>query len=396
VVRRLKRHVKITHPKTNQPVEFPERQVQPLPVVMDAGRHADFLAAQRELLAFVAPELRRAMRSRRYDDALAYLALLKRSVSTAYALHSTVRKVRDRFQSLAHQAVEEADARRNRIRTLKAIQRKAAKFGILTPAEEEERELMEVEDLAQQLNFLTREERGRRLEADQAESLAESLSRVADLAGHCLDADPKLDSLVGCIKAIRTEKPSANILVYTEYTDSLRKVQERLNAEKVGTLLTLQGSPASGLQGCSGPGRCACQRGASSAARQASQAASSDSCGTADVCGSRVELTKRASFATCASIHQPTSNKPRMTRFSLETVVSEHPSARAISSRVLPCAVSVATWSCRGVSLRSSASQASASSACSAGVGRGSAGSDRPGEAAAASDTSAPWRFLAR
>ncbi len=170
IVRRLKRHVKITHPKTNQPVDFPERQVQPVPVVMDASKHPDFLAAQHELLAFVAPELRRAMRSRRYDDALAYLALLKRSVSTAYALHSTVHhKVRDRFQSLASEATEEADARRNRIRTLKAIQRKAAKFGILTPAEEEERELMEVEDLArEQLSFLTREERGRRREADQA------------------------------------------------------------------------------------------------------------------------------------------------------------------------------------------------------------------------------------
>jgi superfamily II DNA or RNA helicase len=242
VVRRLKRHVKITHPRTGQPVEFPERQVQPVPVVMDAAKHANFLAGQRELLAFVAPELRRAMRTRRYDDALAYLALLKRSVSTAFALHSTVRKVRDRFQVLADEAVEVADARRNRIRTLKAIQRKAAKFGILTPAEEEEREMMEVEDLAQQLNFLTREERSRRREADQAENLAERLGRVVDLAGRCLDADPKLDALVGCIKVIRKEEPSANILVYTEYADSLRKVQERLDAEKLGTVLTLQGS----------------------------------------------------------------------------------------------------------------------------------------------------------
>jgi superfamily II DNA or RNA helicase len=242
VVRRLKRHVKVTHPQTNQPVDFPERQVQPIPVVMDAGKHPDFLAAQRELLAFVAPELRRAMRSRRYDDALAYLALLKRSVSTAYALHSTVRKIRDRFQALANEATEEADARRNRIRTLKAIQRKAAKFGMLTPAEEEEREMMEVEDLAQQLSFLTREERGRRREADHAGDLAEQLSRVVELAGRCLDADPKIDALVENLKAIRQAEPNANILIYTEYADSLRKVQERLKAEKLGTVLTLQGS----------------------------------------------------------------------------------------------------------------------------------------------------------
>jgi hypothetical protein len=40
VIRRLKRHVKITHPKTNQPVVFPERQVLPVPVAMDAAKHA--------------------------------------------------------------------------------------------------------------------------------------------------------------------------------------------------------------------------------------------------------------------------------------------------------------------------------------------------------------------
>lgn len=242
VVRRLKRHVQITHPKTGQPASFPERQVQPVPVIIDQTAHADFLAAQRELLGFVAPELRRAMRSRRYDDALAYMALLKRSISTAYALHSTVRKVRDRFQALASEATEEADARRNRIRTLKAIQRKAAKFGILTPAEEEEREMMEVEDLAQQLSFFSREERGKRREADQAENLAERLSQVVELAGRCVDRDPKLDTLVASVKDIRKAEPDANILIYTEYADSLGKVQERLKNEEFGTVLTLQGA----------------------------------------------------------------------------------------------------------------------------------------------------------
>jgi hypothetical protein len=125
VVRRLKRPVKVTHPQAGQPVGFPERQVVPVPVEMDDARHSAFLAAQRELLGFIAPELKRAMRFKRYDDALAYLALLKRSVSTAHALHSTVTKVRDRFRSLAEEAQEEAEAKRSRIRTIKALQRKA-------------------------------------------------------------------------------------------------------------------------------------------------------------------------------------------------------------------------------------------------------------------------------
>src|SRR5262249_899096 len=117
VVRRLKRHVQVTHPQTGQPVSFPERQVLPLPPAT-GPRPAPFRAAQRELLGFLAPELKRAMRFQRYDDALAYLALLKRSVSTAYALHATVTRIRDRFRALANEAQEEAEAKRGRIRTL--------------------------------------------------------------------------------------------------------------------------------------------------------------------------------------------------------------------------------------------------------------------------------------
>ena len=228
VVRRLKRHVTVTDPNSGQPVGFPERQVIPMPVIMDDARYAAFLAAQRELLGFVAPELKRSMRFKRYDDALAYLALLKRSVSTAFALHMTVTKVRDRFRALATEAKEEADARRGRIRTLKALQRKAAKFGVLTPAEEAEREMMEVEDLAQQLTLWTREERGKRREADQRDDLAEQLDRVVDLAAQSLGQDPKLDAVIECIAAIRRDEPDASILIFTEYVDSLARVKERL------------------------------------------------------------------------------------------------------------------------------------------------------------------------
>ena len=244
VIRRLKRHVQVTHPQTGQPVSFPERQVVPVPVVMDDARHAPFLAAQRELLGFVAPELKRAMRFQRYDDALAYLALLKRSVSTAYALHMTVTKIRDRFRALANEAQEEAEAKRGRIRTLKAFQRKAAKFGVLTPAEEAERAMMEVEDLAQQLALWTKEERGKRREADQREDLAERLDRVVALAAQALAWDPKLDAMIENIVAIRREEPDASILIYTEYADSLARLKERLDGEgeSLGAVLTLQGS----------------------------------------------------------------------------------------------------------------------------------------------------------
>ena len=124
----------------------------------------------------MAPELQRAMRSRRYDDALAYLALLKRSVSTAYALHSDGDPVRDRFRRLADEAQRRPTPGADASGRSRRIQRKAAKFGVLTPAEEAEREAMEVEDLAQQLTSWSREERGLRYEADERDDLAERLT----------------------------------------------------------------------------------------------------------------------------------------------------------------------------------------------------------------------------
>ncbi len=61
VVRRLKRH--ITDPATGQP-RFRERMVSPRPVTASPERHARFVALQRNLLDLVAPELRRAFRTR--------------------------------------------------------------------------------------------------------------------------------------------------------------------------------------------------------------------------------------------------------------------------------------------------------------------------------------------
>ncbi len=40
---------------------------------------------RRSLLDLIAPELRKAFRAKRYSDVLAYIALLKRSVSTVAA-----------------------------------------------------------------------------------------------------------------------------------------------------------------------------------------------------------------------------------------------------------------------------------------------------------------------
>jgi SNF2 family DNA or RNA helicase len=96
-VRRLKKHIK--DPVTGQD-RFKQREVVPRGVLAEPAKHPKFIQLQRALLDLIAPELRAAFRSRRYDDVLAFIALLKRSVSTVKACEGTLQAVADRFQRL--------------------------------------------------------------------------------------------------------------------------------------------------------------------------------------------------------------------------------------------------------------------------------------------------------
>jgi hypothetical protein len=78
VVRRLKKHIR--DPKTGEE-RFKERIVTPIPVAPHPRRHAKFTEMQRGLLDLLAPELRRAFANKTYSNVLAFIALLKRSVS---------------------------------------------------------------------------------------------------------------------------------------------------------------------------------------------------------------------------------------------------------------------------------------------------------------------------
>src|SRR5262245_41456758 len=116
VVRRLKKH--ILDPQTKQPL-FKERTVTPIPVTANPKKHGAFVDLQRSLLDLVAPELKRAFRNRNYSDVLAYMALLKRSVSTANACKRTLTVVADRFQQFLTDTAEQQELRRQRVKTLR-------------------------------------------------------------------------------------------------------------------------------------------------------------------------------------------------------------------------------------------------------------------------------------
>src|SRR5690606_25092995 len=119
VVRRLKRH--IVDPRTDAPL-FRERQVVPERVALEGA--PGFAAFHEALLALVLPALKRALRRRAFDDVLAFIALLKRSVSTARAAASTIEVVRRRLDELSQKKGEAQEARKQRLRTLQDLVRR--------------------------------------------------------------------------------------------------------------------------------------------------------------------------------------------------------------------------------------------------------------------------------
>jgi len=239
VVRRLKNHV--VDPVTKKCL-FRDRVVLPIGVKPDPHRHAKFMAMQKGLMELLAPELRRAFHNKSYADVLAFIALLKRSVSTVEACKSTLSVVADRFESVLAEKVESEEARRQRRRTLREYLRKQERFGTVSTEEEEERTSLEAEDLAHQLAQIEREIRTGARQAEKVSSIVKRLEELIEMADGALSQDPKLDQLVREIEAIRKEEPKANVLVYTEYVDSQRAAVHALKAVPgIGIVLTMCG-----------------------------------------------------------------------------------------------------------------------------------------------------------
>jgi ERCC4-related helicase len=203
VVRRLKGHIR--EPGTGRPM-FRDRCVVPVRVDADGERYAAVRAFHAALAEVVVPRLR-VRRPGRDADALAFVGLLKRSVSTLAACVATLRVVAQRCE---HGVARGADLERGR--ALRRYQQRLRRFGTLDAASEADLAELEAEGMAAQL---------RRDTAGQLQTLI-TMGQVAS------SADPKLDALVSEVRAIRRERPGANVLIYTEHADSLRAAVETL------------------------------------------------------------------------------------------------------------------------------------------------------------------------
>lgn len=247
VVRRLKRH--IIDAKTGKSL-FPERKVLPKRIVIDQTRHRAFADLTRGLLGLIAPELRRAIREKRYGDVLSFFALLKRSVSTAAACRTTLQVVASRFEEAVAAQGETQESRRERIRSLREARRRMDRFGVGTAEAEADLQSFEVEDIAQQLADLERTARStdRRIEHEQ--SIKERLHSLITIAKDAERADPKIARLLEEIQDIRRTEPAVNVLVYTEYTTSQDAARVLLQGAGL-RVLTLSGTDARGADGAS-------------------------------------------------------------------------------------------------------------------------------------------------
>lgn len=246
VVRRLKHHVKGPDGK---PL-FPERIVTPIPVKFE-DRPA-YAALQSALLTMVIPRLNNALRRKRFGEVLAFISLLKRAVSTVAACKNTLNHIADRYGELVRGGQESVDARRQRLTTLRDYRRRLEKYGALSWEEEQDQAVLEAEDIAAELftpetiDGLIRDaeadaRRDKRQSARTAE-IERELRSLVTLAEAALGGDAKIDALVGEVRRIRAADPRANVLVYTEYTDSQSAVIDALKKAKLsGEVLAISG-----------------------------------------------------------------------------------------------------------------------------------------------------------
>src|SRR6185312_4729132 len=230
VVRRLKSH--ICDPATGAPM-FRTRRIIPVRGEVVGAYAEPVRSFHRALAALVAPRLRRAVRTREYADALAFVSLLKRSVSTIAACVNTLTVVADRYGRLGTE--ESAALRRERARALRAYRKRSLQVGMLDPRAEADVAQLEAEDMAADLRSFGANDLAAELAIRRSAPPNDTIMALGELIRMGTAAasyDPKLTAVAQEVRAIRAAHPTANVLIYTEYADS-----------QSAALLTLRGAP---------------------------------------------------------------------------------------------------------------------------------------------------------
>jgi ERCC4-related helicase len=212
VVRRLKSHIR--DPATGAPL-FRERQIIPVKVELGGAAMEPVRAFHQALAALVAPRLHRAAQGREHADALAFISLLKRSVSTISACVNTLRVVAERYRQAGKAEAEVV--RRERARSLRAYRKRLQRFGVLNEGDEGDLAELEADGMAADLQSFSATELAALTRSDATIEALDALIRLGEAAE---PADPKLNVIGREVHAIRDAHPATNLLIYTEYADS--------------------------------------------------------------------------------------------------------------------------------------------------------------------------------
>ena len=233
VVRRLKSHIR--DPATGASL-FRERRVTPVRVALDGAALEPVRRFHLALAALIAPRLRRARQGREHADALAFVSLLKRSVSTIGACVSTLRVVAERYRQIG---ASEAEAlSRERARSLRAYRKRLLRFGVLEERDESDMADLEADGMAADLHGFSAVDLA---EQTRADATVEALDALIQLGEAAEPFDPKLDAIAREVRAIRTAHPATNILIYTEYADSQLAALRALSKAVGGNVLAISG-----------------------------------------------------------------------------------------------------------------------------------------------------------
>ena len=236
VVRRLKKHIK--DPLTGEP-KFKEREVIPIKVQVSEGKYNSYIKFQKTLLNFIAPELKKAFKSKNYSDVLAFITLLKRSVSSVKACTETLNVILDRFKVIHLSNYEKLKTHKDRIKTLKQYSKKMEQFGSISYEEEQGQHFLVAEDIAEYLSLL--ESEVKKIEVNKPLSIRNKLESLLDLAKKALDNDPKINILLNEIENIRLKETTANIIIFTEYTDTQEVIIQSLKDNNFKNILKMSG-----------------------------------------------------------------------------------------------------------------------------------------------------------
>lgn len=233
VVRRLKTHIR--NPTTGAPL-FRERQVIPIPIEVKGADAKPVRRFHEALAALIAPRLRRAAGGREHVDALAFVSLLKRSVSTIEACVNTLRVVAVRYAQIDTETATGDALRKERARLLRAYRKRLLRFGVLDDATDANMAELEAEGMAADLHAAPV------ADATPCTTVA-ALDALVRLGVAAEQYDPKLQAMIREVCTIRSTDPTANILIYTEYADSQMAAMRVLrNASSIeGEVLAING-----------------------------------------------------------------------------------------------------------------------------------------------------------